>query len=566
MKYFHVLLGLFFSFLTAASAQTTDILTGLTKPRGIAINGDELYFTELTANRILKIDLTQTNPSPVEVVTGLDTPKELVFNGNTLYVSEANRISRVDVTSSLPATRQDFFVGIEQPQGMLIHNNYLYTKGANNNVFKFNLDNPTIDVSLVFGANLIYDFVKIGNDAYVTQENAIRKFDLTANTPSLGNVINSSQEPLLAGINVGMTAINNTIYFLQNPTGRLLSFNINDPVGTFGQLLNISAVGDVTSYKGDLYISDFDNGKIIKYELPDTTPTTDIAHYYSLDSQTVVDEIGNEDPTVVLSTVVSSGAINRSHAFDNADNITLFNFAPTSFTINFWFKTNDINKTQRIFHRGGYGGSAYDRYSYSLVYIPNQGFRLGLGSDAGSNAALIYANTSADLTDWHMITCTYDLSTQTARIYIDGNLEASDTSLQGIYANPNYQLFLEFSRYPLPGSPQAIDGNLDEIGLWTRAISDTEVTTLYNETATLSIDDFDLTGARVELFPNPAKNFIKVSNLNTSGQFKIYNLLGQPVKQGSIDNNQTIDISNLIKGLYLLKFKNDAKTLRFAKE
>jgi hypothetical protein len=570
MKNYYVLLGLFFSLLTSVSAQTTEILTGLTNPRGLAINGDDLYITEIGTAKILKIDLSQTNPTPVEVVTGLDVPRELVINGNFLYVSESNRISKVDISSTLPTTRQDFFNGANQPQGMLVYNNYLYTKAtANNIIYKFNLDNPTTDFSSVIGTSLTNDFVKINNDVYLAQENYIRKFDITSSNLTVENVLTATQQPLISGVNLGMTSLGNTIYIVnetQSLTRKLLRFDVTDPAGTLTEIATLNGTGDVTVYNNTLYISDVQNGKILKYELPNTSPTNDMAHYYSLDNQVVVDGIGNEDPTLVQSTAVSTGVVNGSHAFDNADNITFFDFAPTSFTINFWFRTNDINKTQRIFHRGGYGGSAYDRFSYSLVYIPNQGFRFGLGSDAGSAAAQFFANTSADLTEWRMITCTYDWNTQSAKIYIDGNLVNSATSTQAIYAVPNYQPYLEFSRYPLPGQPQAIDGNLDEIGLWTRALSDTEVTVVYNESATLGTNDFNLTKASIKLFPNPAKNTIKVNNLKVSEQYEIYNLLGQSVKEGTIENNQRIDISNLVKGVYLLKLKNNAQTLRFIKE
>lgn len=714
MKNYYVLLGLFFSLLTSVSAQTTEILTGLTNPRGLAVNGDDLYIAEIGTDKILKIDLSQTNPTPVEVVIGLDAPRELVINGNFLYISEGSRISKVDITSSLPATRQDFFNGVEQPQGMLIHENYLYTKGANNNIFKFNLDSPA--ATFVFGTGYTYDFVKVNNEAYMGQDGQIQKFDITVSNPSITSVLTGTQSPLINGTTIGMTAVENIIYTITNTPGdirKLLSFDVTDPVGTLTDVATLNGVGDVTVHNNNLYISDVNNGKILKYELPDnsnsctithdpsnptpisinsdgfllgqsfeaecsgqlesvalisggsgtittgtlniyngetvtdtpiytqqytefqisqsgdpikidltgdlsitqgqqytfefkvTNVTTlfdfsggytngisfqdgvvagtrdlafnvviaesnssvnDMAHYYSLDSQVVVDEIGNEDPTLVQSTAVSTGVVNGSHAFNNADNITFFDFAPNSFTINLWFRTNDINKVQRIFHRGGYGGSTYDRYSYSLVYIPNQGFRLGLGNDTGSNAALIYANASINLNDWHMITCSYDQNSQAAKIYIDGNLVSSDTSTQAIYAVPNYQPYLEFSRYPLPGQPQAIDGNVDEIGLWTRALSDTEVTTVYNENATLGTNDFNLTEASVKLFPNPAKNTIKVNNLKASEQYEIYNLLGQSVKEGTIENNQRIDISNLVNGVYLLKLKNTTKTLRFIKE
>ncbi len=295
-------------------------------------------------------------------------------------------------------------------------------------------------------------------------------------------------------------------------------------------------------------------------------PFNDVAHFYRLDAQGVSDEITNIQAGYIQSTAVTEGVVNGSHAFDNSDTLGLLNFSPNSFTINFWFRTNDANKVQRIFHRGGIGGSAYDRYSYSLVYIPNQGFRFGLGNNTGSNGALIYANPTIDVTNWHMITCSYDQTSQNAKLYIDGNLIISATSTQAIYATPNYQTFLEFSRYPTNSALQTINGNLDEIGLWTRALSDTEVTAAYSQQGTLGINDFSVLDSNAKLFPNPAKNTIQVSNLKTFEHYKIFNLLGQSVKQGVLQNNQNIDINNLDKGVYLIKFKDNATVLRFIKD
>ncbi|MEO0144396.1 MAG: T9SS type A sorting domain-containing protein [candidate division WOR-3 bacterium] len=71
------------------------------------------------------------------------------------------------------------------------------------------------------------------------------------------------------------------------------------------------------------------------------------------------------------------------------------------------------------------------------------------------------------------------------------------------------------------------------------------------------------------LYPNPAKNYIKVKNLKGSFDYnvEIITLSGKRVFKGSFKSNSsgeiTIDISNLNKGFYILKISN--KLLKFVK-
>lgn len=72
---------------------------------GIAVHGDELYFSYFYGSTVKKINLTEANPMPVTVVTGLDGPDGLTFSGNILYISESangGEIKRIDVTDATP--------------------------------------------------------------------------------------------------------------------------------------------------------------------------------------------------------------------------------------------------------------------------------------------------------------------------------------------------------------------------------------------------------------------------------------------------------------------------------
>ena len=74
----------------------------------------------------------------------------------------------------------------------------------------------------------------------------------------------------------------------------------------------------------------------------------------------------------------------------------------------------------------------------------------------------------------------------------------------------------------------------------------------------------DVAKTEVKLYPNPSRNFIWISGLIISENYKIYNVLGSEVKRGAISNNEIIDIRNLNSGLYVLKIDNGS-ALKFLK-
>lgn len=80
----------------------------------------------------------------------------------------------------------------------------------------------------------------------------------------------------------------------------------------------------------------------------------------------------------------------------------------------------------------------------------------------------------------------------------------------------------------------------------------------------LSANEFDF-NKKITLFPNPTNDFIQVSGLDNKEAYSIYNILGAEVKNGTIDNQQEIDIKNFTNGLYFLKFEN-GNTIKFNKK
>ena len=81
---------------------------------------------------------------------------------------------------------------------------------------------------------------------------------------------------------------------------------------------------------------------------------------------------------------------------------------------------------------------------------------------------------------------------------------------------------------------------------------------------TLSFDEFKTIG-KLKLFPNPASEYIYISGLQSHADYTIYNLSGSSFLNGSISNNERIDIKNFPAGLYFLKLFNE-NTIKFVKK
>jgi hypothetical protein len=81
----------------------------------------------------------------------------------------------------------------------------------------------------------------------------------------------------------------------------------------------------------------------------------------------------------------------------------------------------------------------------------------------------------------------------------------------------------------------------------------------------LSNPDWNETANIISLFPNPSSNFIQLSGLTKTENYKMYNVLGAEVKQGEVFENEKINTSDLTKGVYFLKLEN-GNTIKFVKD
>jgi hypothetical protein len=159
------------------------------------------------------------------------------------------------------------------------------------------------------------------------------------------------------------------------------------------------------------------------------------------------------------------------------------------------------------------------------------------------------------------------------KFYVNGQL-TSNSNFSGIIQYTSDPLFFGTSGY---FTGQNLIGILDDIGIWNRALTQSEITNLYNGNIcyqTITVTDTllintNLTGFNpvtyqntIKIWPNPTNDHITIDNGNlanlTGHQLKISNALGQQVFQSAITQQQFyVDMSTWGgNGIYFVNLIN----------
>ena len=69
---------------------------------------------------------------------------------------------------------------------------------------------------------------------------------------------------------------------------------------------------------------------------------------------------------------------------------------------------------------------------------------------------------------------------------------------------------------------------------------------------------------RIKLYPNPTSDYILISGLKRTENYAVYNILGKRALEGTISDNQKINIQNVTNGIYLFKLESGT-ILKFIK-
>ncbi len=194
---------------------------------------------------------------------------------------------------------------------------------------------------------------------------------------------------------------------------------------------------------------------------------------------------GNNGQLVSMSTSsspvagkVGQGLTFKGVGYTNAGTGSALNVIGSDFSVSVWAKTNQIGTTRMILQKGS-GPAISSEKGYQL-YLGNTGtnwvFSVWDGASPTNHTPRGQTTYGVEIGKWHYLTGIFRTSTKTAYLYVDGILR--DQASNASFSTPDISTNPLFIGASSDGST-LWNGLLDDIRIYNRALSATEVQQLY---------------------------------------------------------------------------------------
>jgi hypothetical protein len=217
-------------------------------------------------------------------------------------------------------------------------------------------------------------------------------------------------------------------------------------------------------------------------QVPSYVPSNGLVGWYPFNGN-ANDESGNgNNGTVNGATLVNDRNGNLNSAYDfNKNSISIPAnqvFTKNPMTYAFWFNktgvhkcSNNVESWQTIFSTGRYAKSR------DVTLTPNNDLGIGLSIPSGCNNAFVHP-TNISLNDWNhgVVILKYD----TVFVFINGVLKGKSYNIPCSLSCDITTNYIGASSPLIYSCIGYFIGKLDDIGIWNRALSSSEVMDLYN--------------------------------------------------------------------------------------
>ncbi len=300
-------------------------------------------------------------------------------------------------------------------------------------------------------------------------------------------------------------------------------------------------------------------------QVPNYVPSNGLIGWWPFNGDAKDQSINSNDGTVNGATLVSdrNKNINSAYSFDGVSNWidcghnADFDFTQGSLTMNCWINTTDLNSDNEIIAKGNSCENGYK-------LITQSGLLRGTCGDITQlpYTENIYQTSIADGA-WHLVTFVIeDLKTANTitKLYVDGVLKSTSGPDATTTWTTTTLSHLGFGHSnSIPSCAMFYKGLIDDVGMWNRALTQQEITDLFNANTTVTGLAAVQKVNMVKVYPNPANDQITVYNGNLVSvngySLKIMNTLGQEVLAMPLEQQSTkVNVSTLSnQNLYFIQ-------------
>jgi len=210
-------------------------------------------------------------------------------------------------------------------------------------------------------------------------------------------------------------------------------------------------------------------------------------------------------------------------------------------TVAFWFKNTD-DAVHSYFNYG------FTTNHFGIVYDGSDILISG-ASEGGHDIGYTYSE------NWTHIAATFNNGT--LWVYLDGVFVSTAALTFTVAANPVSRI--GFS--PYLGDYAGF--YMDNLAIYNRALSASEITELYSATTATSVSD--ITANPVATYPNPATTSVMLDGIETGSTITLVDALGRTVKTAIATATRTeVSLSGLNQGVYTIQVQegNAIRTAR----
>ena len=306
---------------------------------------------------------------------------------------------------------------------------------------------------------------------------------------------------------------------------------------------------------------------ILTAQVPSYVPSNGLVGYWPFNGN-ANDDSGNGNNGTVSGAILTTdrfGNSNTAYSFSNSSILItnqFYNNGWANYSICLWFLTVNKNQSsQNIFNTSPHDGEGFG-YNHAnkpnlFSHWKNENPNIHSWNIFSANA-LVY-NPTNNLTWYNLVIVK---SGNIYSYYVNGVFDKSSTATISAINQ------LTGLRFGSIGAAEYLNGKLDDIGIWNRALTQAEITGLYTTLGTTQTEGVN----QITIYPNPAKDHITIDCGNISSvsgwRYKIVNTLGQEVSNGVMNSQQNIISLNTLNstGVYFVKIYDASNHLMNTKK
>lgn len=290
--------------------------------------------------------------------------------------------------------------------------------------------------------------------------------------------------------------------------------------------------------------------------------TNGLVARYSFDNGNANDDIGTNNGIIngAVLTADRFGTPNKAYEFDGISNFldlgSSATIKPVVGTVSLWAKMIAVSNTGSGYNYNplflSKNSSENSFFEGACIYIRRSDNKLLTVTTDSSTITerFIYSTNTITVGTWQHFMMTYD--NDSLSLYVNGQLQSRIFKGFASSFSTSEPVYVAKSGNSL--NNRYFNGALDDIRIYNRVLSPTEIATLYvegNPVAT-GVNEYSNTNHSIGIYPNPTMSQI---NLSTPSNAQLSDVTGKILL--SLNNVSTFNISEQAPGLYILTLSDN---------